>query len=403
MSSDDMKLGECIKVIFRETEYDVFEQKIILLSDPHDIYRTAAEFIISRMKPDFVMFYAGRQKSESKVQYCIKQKKTECNINQYMKERRSAAVDDDSAFMHPSGCLSIPYKPGSGSSGCIYIGPSGGNNYTCEQAKPLIPLIRILNKALLYHEAEMARNERNWLQEAFSHYVSPAVVQNILQNPDMIHLGGEKKFLTCIFTDLRGFTTLSEKMDPILLVRVLNMYLTEMSQVIMALGGTIDKFEGDAIMAFFGAPHELKDHAVRCCLAALRMKRMEKVLNDQLMREGLIEVPLFTRIGINSGDMVVGNVGSIQRLDYTVIGGNVNIASRLETANKEYNTSILISGATYELVKSFFICSSLGYISLKGVKNEVDVFELVEQKDGVNLEYTNFSGEWGTIPELESV
>jgi adenylate cyclase len=167
------------------------------------------------------------------------------------------------------------------------------------------------------------------------------------------------------------------------------MYLTEMSQVIISLGGTIDKFEGDAIMAFFGAPHELPDHAVRCCLAALRMKRMEKVLNDQLIREGLITTPLFTRIGINSGDMVVGNVGSLQRLDYTVIGSNVNIASRLENANKDFNTSVLISGSTYELVKDYFECSCLGHVTLKGVRRPVEVYQLMEQKAGVDLIYDN--------------
>ena len=393
MENEELKPGECTEIVFKETEYDVLERKLILLSDPHDVYKAVAEWIIRRVHSGFVMFYADIRGSDTKIQYLIKMKDEECDPESYVTERREADAGYDVAFFHPSGCLSLPYKPRQTSIGFIYLGPSSdGSNYTREQTKRLMPVIRILNKALLYCEADMTREERNRLQDAFSHYVSPDVVEDILHNPDMIRLGGEKKFLTCIFTDLQGFTSLSDSMDPILLVRVLNMYLNEMSQVIISLGGTIDKFEGDAIMAFFGAPHELQDHAVRCCLAALRMKRMEKVLNDQLIHEELINAPLFTRIGINSGDMVVGNVGSMQRLDYTIIGSNVNIASRLENANKDYNTSILISGATYELVKDFFDCTSLGHVMLKGVRKPVEVYQLEGQKEGVSLHYENFEG-----------
>jgi class 3 adenylate cyclase len=391
MNSGELKPGEYTKVNFRETEYDILERKLVLLTKPHDVYRSVAEWIIVRMNPEFIFFYADLHNTGSKIQYCIKRKNTECIFKQYIKERQTASAECDVAFFHPSGCLSLPYKPRSTSMGCVFIGTSADRKNTMRgQTAPLMPVIRILNKALLYCEAETARKERNRLQDAFSHYVSPDIVHDIMHNPDTIRLGGEKKFLTCIFTDLQGFTPLADSMDPILLVRVLNMYLNEMSQVIIALGGTIDKFEGDAIMAFFGAPHELRDHAVRCCLAALRMKRMEKVLNDQLIQEGLIETPLFTRIGINSGDMVVGNIGSLQRLDYTVIGSNVNIASRLENANKDYNTSILISGSTYKIVRNCFNCECLGHVSLKGVRMPVEVYRLVEQKEGIDLEYANF-------------
>lgn len=390
MNSGELKPGEYTKISFTDTEYDILERKLVLFTKPHDVYRTISEWIIDRMNPVFIFFYADMHNNGPKIRYCIKQKNTECAAGSYIDERKNASVGCDAAFFHRSGCLSLPYKPRSTSMGCIFIGPSADGKKTIHgQTKPLMPVIRILNKALLYCEADAARRERNRLQDAFSHYVSPDVVQDILHNPDTIRLGGEKKFLTCIFTDLQGFTPLADSMDPILLVRVLNMYLTEMSQVIISLGGTIDKFEGDAIMAFFGAPHELPDHAVRCCLAALRMKRMEKVLNDQLIREGLITTPLFTRIGINSGDMVVGNVGSLQRLDYTVIGSNVNIASRLENANKDFNTSVLISGSTYELVKDYFECSCLGHVTLKGVRRPVEVYQLMEQKAGVDLIYDN--------------
>ncbi|MCK9170572.1 MAG: adenylate/guanylate cyclase domain-containing protein [Treponema sp.] len=394
MSSEELKPGEYTKITLSETEYDILERKLVVFTKTHDVYRAISEWIIARMNPAFIFFYADMHNNSSRIQYCIKRKSSECQSSQYIQERKAASVDCDVVFFHPSGCLSIPFRPRSTSVGCVFIGASENDKvFLNGQLKLLMPVIRILNKALLYCEADMAREERNRLQDAFSHYVSPDIVNDILHNPDIIHLGGEKKFLTCIFTDLQGFTPLADSMDPILLVRVLNMYLNEMSQVIIALGGTIDKFEGDAIMAFFGAPHELSDHAVRCCLAALRMKRMEKVLNDQLIREGLITVPLFTRIGINSGDMVVGNVGSMQRLDYTVIGSNVNIASRLENANKDFNTSVLISGSTYDLVKDYFVCSCLGHVTLKGVRRPVEVYQLLEQKEGIVLDYDNTSGD----------
>jgi adenylate cyclase len=183
-----------------------------------------------------------------------------------------------------------------------------------------------------------------------------------------------------MFTDLQGFTTLSDSMDPVKLVRVLNMYLNEMSEVILALGGTIDKFEGDAIMAFFGAPIPMSDHAIKCCKAALRMKKMETIINNQLMAEKILTQPLHTRIGINSGDMVVGNVGSLKRIDYTIIGGNVNIAARIETVNKDYNTSVLIGEQTYELVKDYFVTRMVDTVKLRGISKPVVVYELLGEK-----------------------
>ncbi|MBQ9494632.1 MAG: adenylate/guanylate cyclase domain-containing protein [Treponema sp.] len=379
-------------------EYDKIEKELLHLTLPRDIYRDAARWIVSKLHPSFVLFLDDtavddENKSISKNQFFIKLKDCDCNIEQCIQERKNAAVKNDILFFHESGCLSFSYKVGNTSNGYLYVGqPSDSSAYTKTQAAALIPLVRILNKALLYCEASTTKAELNRLHDAFSHYVSPDIVEDSLHNPDVIRPGGEKKFLTCLFTDLRGFTELSDGMDPIQLVRVLNLYLNEMSQVIIALGGTIDKFEGDAIMAFFGAPHSLEDHAVRCCLAAIRMKRMEAVLNEQLIHENLIKKPLFTRIGINSGDMVVGNIGSLQRLDYTVIGGNVNIASRLENANKEFSTAILISGATYDIVKAYFECSSLGYVSLRGISKPIEVYQLLGLQEGINLEYDNFVG-----------
>ena len=247
--------------------------------------------------------------------------------------------------------------------------------------REMIPVVRTLNHVLVYLEAMKSRRERDMMRFAFSKYVSSDVVESLIENPEEVELGGKRAELSVIFTDLREFTSLSETLAPENLVKILNMYFSEMSEVIFGLGGTIDKFEGDAIMAFFGAPHTLVDHAVRCCLAALRLRRMERILNEQLVSSGLVSSPLYTRIGVNSGDMVVGNIGSASRFEYTIIGSNVNIASRIEDCNKKYGTQILISGRTFDMVKDFFVCRFVERTSLKGVSAPVDLYELVEESE----------------------
>ena len=152
--------------------------------------------------------------------------------------------------------------------------------------------------------------EKSYIRNAFSHYLSTDVINELLADPDKLNLGGEKKLLTAMFTDVRGFSTISESMDPTELVKLLNAYLTEMSNIILELRGTIDKYEGDAIIAFFGAPVDYADHAGRACTAAVRMKKMEKILNEHFLTEKLSPTPLLTRIGINTGEMVVGNMGT---------------------------------------------------------------------------------------------
>ena len=145
--------------------------------------------------------------------------------------------------------------------------------------------------------------EKSFIKNAFSHYLSPDVISELVSNPDKLNLGGEKKRLTAIFTDVQGFSTISEQLDPTDLVNLLNEYLTEMSNTILDLRGTIDKYEGDAIIAFFGAPVEYDEHSENACLSAVRMRRVEKKLNEYFIREKMSPVPLFTRIGINTGDI----------------------------------------------------------------------------------------------------
>lgn len=222
--------------------------------------------------------------------------------------------------------------------------------------------------------------EKSFIKNAFSHYLSPDVINDLVSNPDKLNLGGEKKRLTAIFTDVQGFSTISEKLDPTDLVKLLNEYLTEMSNTILELRGTIDKYEGDAIIAFFGAPVEYDEHSANACLSAVRMRRVEKKLNEYILREQMSPVPLFTRIGINTGDMVVGNMGTPKKMDYTIMGNAVNLAARLEGVNKQYGTGILISEETCNSAGADFTVRQLDRVRVVGINTPVRLYELIEEK-----------------------
>ncbi|MDR0583577.1 MAG: adenylate/guanylate cyclase domain-containing protein [Treponema sp.] len=184
--------------------------------------------------------------------------------------------------------------------------------------------------------------------------------------------------MTAVFTDIQGFSAISEQLDPAHLVRLLNRYLTAMSAIIMENLGAIDKYEGDAIIAFFGAPVYREDHAALACRSALAMKEAERELNTFIVDEGLSPSPLFTRIGINTGDMVVGNMGAENRMDYTIMGSAVNLASRIEGANKQYRTGgILISEYTKEKIGDEFVCRSLDRVRVVGISTPVRLYELL--------------------------
>jgi len=223
-----------------------------------------------------------------------------------------------------------------------------------------------------------ANREKAFLHSAFSRYLSPQVLSEIIADPSKLNLGGEKREMTAIFTDVQGFSTFSEKLDPTQLVRLLNKYLTAMSNIIMENIGTIDKYEGDAIIAFFGAPLTRADHAALACRSSIAMKRAEVELNKIFLEEGLIQMPIFTRIGINTGDMVVGNMGAENKMDYTIMGNAVNLAARLEGVNKYYKTGgILISEYTHEQAGEGFICRKLDRVRVVGIKTPLRLYELL--------------------------
>jgi len=223
-----------------------------------------------------------------------------------------------------------------------------------------------------------ANREKAFLHSAFSRYLSPQVINEIIANPAKLNLGGEKREMTAIFTDIQGFSTISEKLDPVQLVRLLNRYLTTMSDIIMENIGTVDKYEGDAIIAFFGAPLPRSDHAALACRSALAMKKAEARLNKIFREEGLSPVPLFTRIGINSGEMVVGNMGAENKMDYTIMGNAVNLTARLEGVNKQYQTGgILISEYTHKQAGAEFVSRKLDRIRVVGIHTPFRLYELL--------------------------
>ncbi len=217
--------------------------------------------------------------------------------------------------------------------------------------------------------------EKNRIKSTFKQYVSPDVVQQMIEDPTAIKMGGVSKHLSVMFTDIEGFTTISEKLDPEKLSKVLNIYLTRMTEVIFRNKGTLDKFIGDAIMAFWGAPITIEEHVELACLTAIEMSKVNQQLNKEFDAE--YGLKLNTRIGINSGNMAVGNMGSETQFAYTVLGDAVNLAARLEGINKQYGTTIIISEFCYETVKDRFIFRKLDKVAVKGKVLPVTIYELI--------------------------
>ena len=255
---------------------------------------------------------------------------------------------------------------------------------------PSLLLLTLFIATTLLHYFR-TEGEKKQIKGAFQHYVAATVVEEIMGNLDQLALGGEKRVLTVLFSDIRGFTTVSEQVPPEEMVKLLNTYLTRMTQKVFDNQGTLDKYIGDAIMAFYGAPIALEDHALRACNTALDMMKELMALRTDWVRE---QRPLLDiGIGINTGPMIVGNMGSQERFDYTVIGDAVNLGSRLEHLNKTYGTNILISEFTREQVRdSDLILRQVDVAQVRGRKEPVAIHELV-----VPGRYTSL--DW--LPEFE--
>ena len=230
--------------------------------------------------------------------------------------------------------------------------------------------IGILSEA--FNKMIQGLKEREVISKTFGRYVSPEVADMILKNPEKVSLKGARKELTIFFADIRGFTPLADSIEPETLISLLNEYLSHMTEIIIKYGGTIDKFIGDAIMVFWGDPIYYEDHAARAVKAALEMQEDLKILQKKWFEEG--KRSLSMGIGINTGYVTVGNIGSDVRMDYTVLGNNVNLASRINA--KAGSNEILISKRTYGLVKDIVQVKELEPVELKGVREPVEVYEV---------------------------
>lgn len=238
---------------------------------------------------------------------------------------------------------------------------------------PSFALVLSIVSSLVYKYLTEFRQKR-FLRKAFSFYLSEEILKEIIANPKKLALGGERKEISVLFSDIAGFTSISEKLEPETLAQMLNNYLTEMTTIVFEHNGVLDKYIGDAVMAFWGAPLADSEHALNACKTAVimqkRVKEIEKSWRDEM------GIDLGIRIGINTGDMVVGNMGSHMRFDYTLIGDGVNLGARLEGINKEYGTEITISQGTYEKVKDEVVARKIDTVAVKGKSKGVVIYEL---------------------------
>ena len=256
--------------------------------------------------------------------------------------------------------------------------------------KILYPILSVVigsfSLVVVYYRTE--EKSRKWITSVFGKYVSPVVIDNLIKNPDMINLGGEKRNITIFFSDIRGFTSISERLEPEELVHLLNEYLTEMTTIIIKDQGLVDKYMGDAIMAFWGAPLDQPDHARIACSSSLEMLEKLKELQKKWKSEGI--PPLNIGIGLNTGNAIVGNMGSSTRFDYTAMGDNVNLASRMEGLNKLYGTNIIITEKTFNIVKDSFEIRKLDAVRVKGKKKPILIYELISEKDKLSKKDIDF-------------
>ena len=269
--------------------------------------------------------------------------------------------------------------------------------YALSVVSPLFAMVTLLGGTLVvsYFTEEKKRQQ---LERSFEHYLDRSVISELLERPELLRLGGERRDLTVLFCDIRNFTTLAEGLPPEATVEMLNEFFTTMTGVVFSNGGLVDKFVGDQIMAIWGAPLERQDHAVQGCAAALGMIR---AFDELRMRWAHLPVcpwdssrrpsdptpaGIQCGVGINSGPMVVGNIGSARRFSYTVIGDNVNVASRLEGLNKLYGTQILVGPDTYAAAREKFWFRAIDRVRVRGRTGTLTVYELLARREELGID-----------------
>ena len=240
---------------------------------------------------------------------------------------------------------------------------------------------------LIFSSFVREQAQRRQIRSAFGQYLSPALVEQLAQSPEKLVLGGEEREMTIMFSDVRGFTTISEsyKSDPQGLTRLMNRFLTPLTNAILARKGTIDKYMGDAIMAFWNAPIDDKQHQLNACEAAVdmleRIEELNKLREQEAEEGGPAYMPLNVGVGLNTGTCVVGNMGSDLRFDYSVLGDSVNLASRLEGQSKEYGFPIIVGSKTALAVKDKFAILELDFIMVKGKKEPEVIYAITGRED----------------------
>lgn len=247
-----------------------------------------------------------------------------------------------------------------------------------------VPLIALMSVFMVYNFVKYAREEasKREIRKAFGHYLSRDLVDILTEDTDSLSLGGEKKEMTILFSDIRSFTTISEGLGPEELTTFINEYLTPMTDLILRHQGTIDKYMGDAIMAFWNAPLNIEDHAYKACLTSLEMMQDLKELNVGWAERGL--PPINIGIGLNTGDTYVGNMGSNQRFDYTVLGDSVNLAARLESSSKMYGASIVVSQCIKDAIGDRGVFMPIDFVIVKGKTEPIATYALLGLEDTSN-------------------
>ena len=268
----------------------------------------------------------------------------------------------------------------------------GSNRLWIEIARPILAIVITFTGVMAFRYITEEK-DRKFLQNTFKQYLSPDLIDIMYNSKQQPKLGGDEGIRTAYFTDIQGFSTFSEKLgSPTRLVELLNEYLTEMTNTLLAHYGTLDKYEGDAIIAFFGAPMPMEDHARQACLTALDMQARLAELRTKWISEGdkwpQIVHEMRMRIGINSGPIVTGNMGSRTRMNYTMMGDTVNLAARLESAAKQYGVYVMLSHFTYDMVKDDFEVRQLDKITVVGKSEPIVVYELMSAKGGLSAELT---------------
>lgn len=268
---------------------------------------------------------------------------------------------------------------------CLLVGYWIAAQWLYDDAHWIVPVvaptasIMIITATALFVGLATEGREKALLRQVFSHYVQQSVVDRILADPDRLRLGGERRELTVLFSDIRGFSSIAEELEPEVVSEYLNQYLTPMTEIVQSEGGMLDKYIGDALMAVYGAPFEVGDHAMRACRSALAMQAALVDLNRLFAERGLPAIDI--GIGINTGPMSVGNMGSQARFDYTVVGDAVNVGSRLEGLTRVYRVGVLIGEATAKAIGQALVVRELDYARVLGRAEAQPIYQLVGSRD----------------------